>query len=120
MLVTPDQNNSIQYKETFNSARPLTRTVGLIAFGSPDNSVMREKSMRKNIIPLIKTYCTRTNPATKTNRIGLPSNAQAPMVFATPLRQINRDETIPANLDWKAKTIYAPTQAATNTTAGPL
>jgi hypothetical protein len=40
------------------------------------------------------------------------------MVFATPLRKLYRDKTIPTHLDGKAKTIYAATQAATNYTAG--
>jgi len=32
------------------------------------------------------------------------------MVFATQLRQLNLDKTLPAHLDGKAKTIYAATQ----------
>ena len=40
------------------------------------------------------------------------------MVFATQLRKLYRDKTLPAYLDEKAKTIYAATQAATNYTAG--
>ena len=40
------------------------------------------------------------------------------MVFATQLRKLYLDKTLPAHLDGKAKTIYAATQAATNYTAG--
>jgi len=50
MVVTPDQNNSIQYKETFNSARPLTRMVWVIAFGSPDNFSIDEQNYASNFI----------------------------------------------------------------------
>jgi len=32
------------------------------------------------------------------------------MVFATQLRQLNPDETLPAHLEGTAKTIYAATQ----------
>ena len=49
---------------------------------------------------------------------GAAANAPAPMVFATQLRNLYRDETTPAYLDGTAKTIYAATQAATNYTAG--
>ena len=51
-----------------------------------------------------------TNPAAETRSIGWPANAQAPMVFATQLRQLDLDVTVPAHLDGKAKTIYAATQ----------
>ena len=61
-----------------------------------------------------------TIPATKTKSIGLPANAHAPMVFATPLRQFNHNETTPAHLDGKAKTIYAATQTATKLYRRPL
>ena len=40
--------------------------------------------------------------------------------FCYQLRQLIFDETHPAHLDGKAKTIYAATQTATNQTAGPL
>jgi hypothetical protein len=40
------------------------------------------------------------------------------MVFATQLRQINPDKTLPANPAGTAKTIYAATRMATNYTAG--
>ena len=52
--------------------------------------------------------------------IGWPADAQARMVFATQLRQLNLDETHPAHLDGTAKTIYAATLTATNQTAEPL
>jgi hypothetical protein len=42
------------------------------------------------------------------------------MVFATPLRQFNHNETTPAYLEGKAKTIYAATQAATKLYRRPL
>ena len=51
-----------------------------------------------------------TTPATKTKSVGWPADAQAPMVFATQLRQFNLDETHPAHLYGTAKTIYAATQ----------
>jgi hypothetical protein len=40
--------------------------------------------------------------------------------FCYQLRQLTFDETHPAHLDGKAKTIYAATQTATNQTAGPF
>jgi hypothetical protein len=61
-----------------------------------------------------------TIPATKTKSIGLPADAHAPMVFATPLSQFNHNETTPTHLDGKAKTIYAATQAATKLYRRPL
>ena len=51
-----------------------------------------------------------TVSANETMSIGWPADAQAPMVFATQLRQFNLDETHPAHLDGTAKTIYAATQ----------
>jgi hypothetical protein len=39
-----------------------------------------------------------TNPATKTKSIGLPADALAVMVFASPLRQFYRDRTTPTSL----------------------
>ena len=42
--------------------------------------------------------------------MGWPANAQAPMVFATQLRELNLDKTTGTHLDGKAKTIYAATQ----------
>jgi len=61
-------------------------------------------------MPLIKLWAPWTIPAAETRSIGWPANAQAPMVFATQLRQLNLDKTTPAYLDGKAKTIYAATQ----------
>jgi hypothetical protein len=37
--------------------------------------------------------CTVTNPAAETTSIGLPADAHAVMVFASPPRQFYRDET---------------------------
>jgi hypothetical protein len=54
----------------------------------------------------------------KVNRAA--ANAHAPMVFATQLRKLYSDETTPAHLDGKAKTIYALTQTATKLYRRPL
>ena len=43
--------------------------------------------------PLIKPCGTWTNPAAETKSIGLPADAHAVMVFATPPRQFYRDGT---------------------------
>jgi hypothetical protein len=41
-----------------------------------------QKSMRANIISLIKSCGTRTVPSAETKPIGLPTNARGVMVFA--------------------------------------
>jgi hypothetical protein len=56
------------------------------------------KSMRANSFQLIRFSCTRTDPATKTESIGLQADARVVMVFAAPPRQFYRDMTIPARL----------------------
>ena len=66
--------------------------------------------MRVNLFQLIKSCATRTVPSTETKSIGWPADVLAPMVFATQLRQLDLDETVPAHLDGIAKTIYAATQ----------
>jgi hypothetical protein len=54
--------------------------------------------MREEFNPLIKSCCTWTDPATKTESIGLQAYAQVVMVFASPSRQYYRDMTNTAHL----------------------
>jgi hypothetical protein len=72
---------------------PAHNTVGLINClrqpGQLRNQLL--KSMVLNSSQLIKTCGTRTNPAAKTESIGLPADALAVMVFARPPRQFYRD-----------------------------
>ena len=51
------------------------------------------KSMRVNLIPLIKFCCTVTNPATETKSIGLPADALLSWFLHRHLRQFYRDVT---------------------------
>jgi hypothetical protein len=67
------------------------------------------KSLRTDLCHLLN-FGHLDYPAAETRSIGWPADAQAPMVFATQLRQLNLDKTTPAHLDGKAKTIYAATQ----------
>jgi hypothetical protein len=54
--------------------------------------------MRVNSFQLIKSCCTRTDPAAETKSIGLQADARVVMVFAMPPRQFYRDMTNPAHL----------------------
>jgi hypothetical protein len=54
--------------------------------------------MRVTSVPFIKFCGTRTDPAAKTESIGLQADARVVMVFATPPRQLYRDMTNPAHL----------------------
>jgi hypothetical protein len=67
--------------------------VWVIAFGSPDNSVISPKVYASKIKATYQTFSTVTTPAAETKLIGLPADAQAVMVFASPLRQFYRDGT---------------------------
>jgi hypothetical protein len=67
--------------------------VGLIAFGSPDNSVISPKVYVSKFNLTYQIYGTVTNPATVTRSIGLPADAHAVLVFASPPRQFYRDGT---------------------------
>jgi hypothetical protein len=97
------------------------------------------KSMRANSIQLIKLCCTWTDPAAKTESIGLQADARVVMVFASPSGQFYLDVTIPAHLlgpphldnfiltpsarpltGTLQKRMPTRTRTATNQTAGPL
>jgi hypothetical protein len=67
--------------------------VGLIAFGRPDNSIIGPKVYGSKFKPTYQTFGTVTTPAAETKSIGLPANAHAVMVFASPLRQFYPDVT---------------------------
>jgi hypothetical protein len=50
--------------------------VWVIAFVSPDSSVIAQKVYARNHITTYKTLCTMTTPAAETKPIGLPADAQ--------------------------------------------
>ena len=52
-------------------AQMLTRMVGLIAFGRPDNSVISPKVIKSMFKATYYTFCTLTTPATVTRSMGL-------------------------------------------------
>ena len=60
----------------------LTRTVKLIAFASPDNSVIDSKVYASKLNPTYQTFCTMTNPTAETKSIGLSADAQLAAFFA--------------------------------------
>jgi hypothetical protein len=95
--------------------------------------------MRANSFQLIKSCGTRTDPAAKTESIGLQADARVVMVFAAPPRLPYRDMTNPARLSGPRhldnfivtrsfrssngtlqKRMPPLTLTATNQTAGPL
>ena len=102
------------------------------------------KSMQVNSFQLIKFCCTRPDsyrdvPAAETKSIGLPADAHAVMVFASPPRQFYHDGTTRVRLtglrhldnfagtrklastSWTLqKPRHRLTQTATNPTTGPL
>ena len=65
-------------------AQQLTRMVGLIAFGRPDNSVIIPKVIKSKFKATYHTFGTLTNPATVKRSMGLPAFAPVVMVFASP------------------------------------
>jgi hypothetical protein len=97
------------------------------------------KSMRANSFQLIKFCCTGTDPAAKTESIGLQADARIVMVFASPSGQFKCNMTNPAYLSGPRhldnfivtkkscsltgtlqKHMPTLTLTATNQTAGPL
>jgi hypothetical protein len=66
-------------------AQQLTRMVGLIAFGRPDNSVIIQKVIKSMFKATYYTFCTLTTPATVTRSMGLPAYARAVKFFAATL-----------------------------------
>jgi hypothetical protein len=46
--------------------------------------VISPKVYARKLNPTYQTFCTMTTPATETKSIGLPADAHAVMVFATP------------------------------------
>ena len=58
--------------------------VGLIAFGSPDSSVISPKVIKSMFKATYYTFGTLTTPATVTKSMGLPAIAPVVMVFASP------------------------------------
>ena len=71
----------------------ITRMVGLIAFGRPDSFIMDEKTYASKFKPTYQTFGTVTTLAAETKSMGLPADAHAVMVFASPPRQFYRDGT---------------------------
>jgi hypothetical protein len=63
----------------------LTRMVGLIAFGRPDNSLIGHKFSASKFQTIYQTFGTMTTPATETRSMGLPSDARAVKFFAASL-----------------------------------
>ena len=72
--------------------------VGLIAFVSPDSLVISPKVYARKFIISYYIFGTATNPAALTKPIGLPADALAVMVFASPSGQFYHDVTNPAHL----------------------
>ena len=58
--------------------------IGLIAFGRPDNFVIDPKVYASKFKATYQTFGTVTTPSAETRSIGLPADAQAVMVFASP------------------------------------
>jgi hypothetical protein len=54
--------------------------------------------MGEEFAPLIKSCCTRTDPAAETKSIGLQADARVVMVFASPSGQFFYNMTNPAHL----------------------
>ena len=52
-----------------------------------------EKTYSSDFKATYQTFCTMTTPAAETKSMGLPADAHAVMVFATPPRQLYRDGT---------------------------
>ncbi len=67
--------------------------VGLIAFGSPDNSVISPNVYESKLEPTYQTFGTVTTPATVTKSIGLSVYAPVVMVFASPSGPFYHDVT---------------------------
>jgi len=95
--------------------------------------------MRVKSVPLIKICATRTDPAAKTESIGLQADARVVMVFASPSGQFYCDMTNPAHLSGQShldsfivtpnsrppigtlqKHMPTLTRTATNSTTEPL
>ena len=72
--------------------------VGLIAFGRPDKSVISPKVNKSMFKPTYNTFGTLTTPAAVTMSMGLPANALAVMVFASPSGQFHLDMTTSCHL----------------------
>ena len=82
--------------------RRLTRMVGLIAFGRPDNSVISPKVIKSMFKATYYTFCTLTTPATVTRSMGLPADARAVKFFAATLFK--------SILTWQLRSIYRDLQ----------
>jgi hypothetical protein len=59
-----------------NCYENLTRMIWVIAFGSPDSSVIWPKVYASIFKPIYQTFGTMTTPAAETKSIGLPADAQ--------------------------------------------
>ena len=80
----------------------LTRMVGLIAFGRPDNSIISPKVFKSMFKATYYTFCTLTTPATVTRSMGLPADARAVKFFAATLFK--------STLTWQLRSIYRDLQ----------
>jgi hypothetical protein len=74
--------------------------VWVIAFSSPDKSVMHEKVYESKIKAIYQTFCILTTPSTETKSIGLPADVplswflhrhQDSFIVTGQLRTIYRD-----------------------------
>jgi hypothetical protein len=70
--------------------------LGLIAFVSPDSSIISPKVYKSTLKPTYQVFGTLTTPAAVTRSIGLPSDAPVVMVFASPLASFYTRENFPA------------------------
>jgi hypothetical protein len=78
---------------------PAANTDGLInCLRQPRLIRNHPKGNNRNFHPLIKFFCTVTNPATVTKSMGLPALAPVVMVFAEPSGEFYRDMTNPFSL----------------------
>ena len=70
--------------------------------------------MREEFNPLIKSWCTRTDPAAKTKSIGLQADARVVMVFARNLDNFIVTKNFRPSTGTVQKRMPTLTQTATN------